>query len=83
MRPKSFKSAKLFLRYFKYQDLDNFMRKNERKTENAVFVVVLHKLKNNRLCDIRNDKCTIQQETVSNVSVCGPDMNITFYGSIV
>ena len=32
---------------FKYRDLDNFTRKNDRKTEN-VFLEVLCKLKNNR-----------------------------------
>ena len=46
---------------FKDQDLDNFTRKNDRKTENVVFLEVLHKLKNNRLRDVRNDKCTYQQ----------------------
>ena len=46
---------------FKDQDLDNFTRKNDRKTENVVFLEVFHKLKNNRLCDVRNDKCTYQQ----------------------
>ena len=40
--------------------LDNFTRKNDRKTEN-VFLEVLQHLKNNRLCDVRNDKCTVQQ----------------------
>ena len=35
----------------------------EKVTEklNVVFLEVLHKLKNNRLCDVRNDKYTIQQ----------------------
>ena len=46
---------------FEDQDLDNFGRKNDKKTENVVFLEVLHKLKNNRLRDVRNDKCTIQQ----------------------
>ena len=46
---------------FKDRDLDNFTRKNDRKTENVVFLKVLHKLKNNRLCDVRNDKSTYQQ----------------------
>ena len=46
---------------FKDWDLDNFTRKNDRKTENIIFLEVLQKLKNNRLCDVRNDKCTIQQ----------------------
>ena len=45
----------------KFGDLDNFTRKDDRKTENVVFLEVLQKLKNNRLCDVRNDKCTIQQ----------------------
>ena len=43
---------------FKDRDLDNFTRKTDRKTENVVSLEVLHKLKNNRLCDVRNDKCT-------------------------
>ena len=47
---------------FKNRDFDNFTRKNDRKTENVVFFSeVLQKLKNNILCDVRNDKCTIQQ----------------------
>ena len=46
---------------FKDRDLDNSTRENDRKTENVIFLEVLHKLKNNRLCDVRNDKCTIQQ----------------------
>ena len=46
---------------FKYWDLDNFTRKNDRKTENVVFLEVLQNLKNNKLCDVRSDKCTIQQ----------------------
>ena len=46
---------------FKDWDLDNFTRKNDRKTENVVILEVLQKLKNNRVCDVRNDKCTIQQ----------------------
>ena len=46
---------------FKDRDLDNFTRKNDRKTENVVFLEDLHRLKNNRLCDVRNDKCTYQQ----------------------
>ena len=36
----------------KDQNLDNFTRKNDRKTENVVFLEVLHKLNNNRLCDV-------------------------------
>ena len=46
---------------FKDWDLGNLTRKNDRKTENVVFLEVLQNLKNNRLCDVRNDKCTIQQ----------------------
>ena len=46
---------------FKDPDLDNFTRKNDRKTENVVFLEDLYRLKNNRLCDVRNDKCTYQQ----------------------
>ena len=46
---------------FKDQDLDNFTRQNDRKTEDVVFLEVFHKLKDNRLYDVRNDKCTYQQ----------------------
>ena len=46
---------------FKDWDLGNLTRKNDRKTENIVFLEVLQNLKNSRLCDVRNDKCTIQQ----------------------
>ena len=45
---------------FKDWNLDTFTRKNDRKTENVVFLEVLQKLKNNRFCDVRNDKYTIQ-----------------------
>ena len=63
MRPKSLKSAKPFLRYsaLKIEIWASLREKNDRKTENVVFVEVLQKVKNNRLCDVRNDKCTIQQ----------------------
>ena len=40
---------------FKDRDLGDFTRKNDRKTENVVFLEVLQNLKNNRLCDVRND----------------------------
>ena len=46
---------------FKDHDLNSFTRKSDRKTNNVVFLAVLQKLKNNRLSDVRNDKCTIQQ----------------------
>ena len=46
---------------FKDWDLGDFTRKNDRKTENVVLLEVMQNLKNNRLCDVRNDKCTIQQ----------------------
>ena len=46
---------------FKDRDLDNFTRKNDRRTKNVVLLEVLHKLRNNRLCDVRNDKYTIHQ----------------------
>ena len=45
---------------FKDRNLGDFTSKNDRKTENVVFLEVLQNLKNNRLCDVRNDKCTIQ-----------------------
>ena len=63
MRPKSLKSAKPFSRYstLKAEILTILPEKNHRKTENVVFLEVLEKLKNNRLCDVRNDKYTIQQ----------------------
>ena len=38
---------------FKNCDLDNFTRKNRQKNRK---LEVLQKLKNNRLCDVRNDK---------------------------
>ena len=44
---------------FKDWDLGDFTIKNDRKTENVVFLEVLQNLKNNRLCDVRNDKCTV------------------------
>ena len=56
-----FNQAVLEIFSFEDGDLDDFTRKNDRKTESVVFLQVLHKLKNNRLCDVRNDKCTIQQ----------------------
>ena len=46
---------------FKDWDLGDFTRKNDRKTENVVFLEVLQNLKNNRLCDVRNDTYTVQQ----------------------
>ena len=45
---------------FKGRDLDNFTRKTAEEPK-MLFLEVLQKLKNNRLCDIRSDKCTIQQ----------------------
>ena len=63
MRPKSLRSAKPFSRYLtlKIEIWTILREKNDRKTENVVFLEVLQNLKNNRLCDVRNDKCTIQQ----------------------
>ena len=46
---------------FKDQDLDSFPTKNDRKTEHAAVLYVVQKLKNNGLCNVRNDKCTIKQ----------------------
>ena len=63
MRPKSLKSAKPFSRYstLKIEIWAILREKNDRKTENVVFLEVLQNLKNNRLCDVRNDKYTVQQ----------------------
>ena len=60
---KTIKIGQAVLKIFNFKDpdLDNFTRENDRKTENVVFLEVLHKLKNNRLCDVRNDKCIYQQ----------------------
>ena len=57
------KIIKLFSRYstFKIKILTLFREENDRKTENAAYSEVLHELKNNSLCEIRNDKCTIKQ----------------------
>ena len=43
-------------------EIFNF-KDGEKMTEKLkiLFLQVLHKLQNNRLCDIKNDKCTIQQ----------------------
>ena len=62
-KTKSIKIGQAVLEIFNFKDqgLDNFTRKNDRKTENVVFFQVLQELKNNRLCDVRNDKFTIQQ----------------------
>ena len=46
---------------FKDQDLDNFTRKKNERKRKVFFLEVLQKLKNNRLCDVRNYKCTIQR----------------------
>ena len=62
MRPKSLKSAKPFSRYSTLKiEIWTMYEKKGQKTENVVFLEVLQNLKNNRLCDVRNDKCTIQQ----------------------
>ena len=60
---KIIKIGQAVLEIFKFKDSDlgDFTRKNDRKTENVVFLEVLQNLKNSRLCDVRNDKCTIQQ----------------------
>ena len=63
MRLKPSKSATPFSRYstLKIEIWAILREKNDRKTENVVVLEVLQNLKNNRLCDVRNDKCTIQQ----------------------
>ena len=60
---KNIKIGQVVLEIFNFKDWDlgDFTRKNDRKTENVVFLEVLQNLKNNRLCDVRNDKCTMQQ----------------------
>ena len=60
---KIIKIGQAFLEIFSFKDWDlgDFTKKNDRKTENVVFLEVLQNLKNNRLYDVRNDKCTIQQ----------------------
>ena len=57
------KKSKPFSRYstLKIEIWAILREKNDRKTENVVFLEVLQNLKNNRLCDVRNDKCTIQK----------------------
>ena len=81
MRPKSLKSTKPFSRYSTLT-IEIWTILGEKTTEKLkmLFLEVLHKLKNNGLCDVRNDKCTYQQYTASNISVCGPDTKIKFYG---
>ena len=59
MRPKSLAVLEIF--NFKDRHWDSFPRKNDRKNETVVFLEVLHELKNNGLCDVRNDECTIKQ----------------------
>ena len=46
---------------FKDQNFGQFYQKKRQKNRKCCFLEVLYKMKNNRLCDIRNDKCTIQQ----------------------
>ena len=46
---------------FKDYDLDNCTRKTTEKPKMLFFLEVLQKLKNNTLCDVRNDQRTIQQ----------------------
>ena len=79
---KSLKSAKPFSRYstLKIKIWTILREKKTEKPKMLFFSEVLHKLKNNRLCDVRNDKYTIQQQTVSDVPVCRPDTKIQFYG---
>ena len=61
-RPKSLKSAKPFSRYSTLKiEIWTILREKRQKNQKCCFLEVLHKLKNNRLCDVRNDKCTIQQ----------------------
>ena len=42
------------LEIFNFKDGEKMTQKLK-----MLFLQVLHKLQNNRLCDIRNDKCTI------------------------
>ena len=55
-----FRQAILEIFNFKDQDLDSFPRKKDIKPK-FFFFEVLYRLKNSRLCDVRNDKCTIKQ----------------------
>ena len=53
--------AVLYMFNLKDRDLDNFTRKRTIEKPKILFLEVLRKLKNNRLFDVRTDKCTIQQ----------------------
>ena len=46
---------------FKDRDLDTFYEKKTTEKLKMLFLERLHQLKNNRLCDVRNDKCKYQQ----------------------
>ena len=58
-------------------------KKRTEKRKMLSFLEFLQKLKNNRLCDVRNDKYTIQQYSVSNISVCRANTSTKFYGRTV
>ena len=63
MRPKSLKSAKAFSRYsaLNIEICTILQEKTTEKPKMLFFSEVLHKLKNNRRCDVRNDECKLQQ----------------------
>ena len=46
---------------FNVQDLDNFQSAKQQKTENVVFIGFVQ-TESNRLCDVGNAKCTIEQK---------------------
>ena len=68
------------LKIFNFEDQDggNFTRKKQLENRKCCFLERLYKQRNNRLCDVRNDKCKIQQKTVLDISVCRPDKNKKF-----
>ena len=82
MRPKSLKSVEPFSRYsaLKIEIWTILREKTTEKPKMLFFLEVLRKLKNNRFCDVRNDKCTIQQCSVSNISICSANTSLKFYG---
>ena len=49
---------------FKIEIWTILQEKTTEKPKLLFFLEVLQNLKNNRLCDVRNDKCTIQQKAV-------------------
>ena len=60
---KFIKIGQAVLEIFNFIDwnLDNCTRKTTEKPKMLFFLEVLEQLKNNGLCEVRNDICTIQQ----------------------